>query len=240
MGTSRHRPMRCRFHAKAALRGRRGSDLVDAAASRPKRKRTPPPLRPGTRTKRGPGVHRIRSSAPHSMSEPMVNHHDVSRTEAGGLVVRPAKEADVSEIAYLWTDVFVREQGIVRLPWSESDVSEAAATGDIFVAEHQERVIGAVALVPHGAGLASITRAQESQVLWLAVEQSGRRSGVAVALMEKCAAYARNRGDAAMVLWTRSSMGPAQSLYERLGYVRTPERDRVPGRGHQLAYRLGL
>jgi ribosomal protein S18 acetylase RimI-like enzyme len=175
------------------------------------------------------------------MSAPMVDHYDVSRTEAGGrLVVRPAKEADASEIADLWTDVFVREQGIARLPWSESDVREAAATGDLFVAEHQERVIGAVALVPHGAGLASITRAQESQVLWLAVEQSGRRSGVAVALMEKCAAYARHRGDAAIVLWTRSSMGPAQSLYKLLGYVRTQERDSVPGRGRQLAYRLGL
>jgi ribosomal protein S18 acetylase RimI-like enzyme len=174
------------------------------------------------------------------MSAPMVHHHNASQTDAWALVVRPAKEGDASEIAYLWTDVFVREQGIARPPWSESDVREAAATGDLFVAEHQERVIGAVALVPHGAGLASITRAQESQVLWLAVEQSARRSGVAVALMEKCAAYARHRGDAAIVLWTRSSMGAAQSLYERLGYVRTPARDSVPGRGPQLTYRLGL
>jgi ribosomal protein S18 acetylase RimI-like enzyme len=170
----------------------------------------------------------------------MVDHHDVSRPEGGGFAVRPAKEADAAEIASLWTDVFVRALGIARLPWSESDVSEAAATGDLFVAEHHERVIGAVALVPHGAGLASITRPQESQVLWLAVEQPGRRSGVAVALMEKCSAYARHRGDTAIVLWTRSSMGPAQRLYERLGYVRTPERDSVPGRGRQLAYRLGL
>jgi ribosomal protein S18 acetylase RimI-like enzyme len=155
-------------------------------------------------------------------------------------VVRPAKEADASEIARLWIDVFVREQGIARPPWSESDVRAAAVTGDLFVAEHRELVIGAVALVPHGAGLASITRAQESQVLWLAVEQSSRRSGVAAALMERCTASARDRGDAAIVLWTRSSMGSAQILYERLEYVRTPDRDTVPGRERQLAYRLAL
>jgi ribosomal protein S18 acetylase RimI-like enzyme len=155
-------------------------------------------------------------------------------------VVRPGKEADAPEIAHLWTNVFVREQGIARPPWSESDVSAVAATGDLFVAAHQERVIGAVALVPHGADLASITRPQESQVLWLAVEQSSRRSGVAAALMEHCTAYARRRGDAAIVLWTRPSMEAAQHLYESLGYVRTPERDSIPTHGQQVAFRLGL
>ena len=166
--------------------------------------------------------------------------HDASRTEARRLVVRPADEADASQIAYLWTDVFVREQGIARSPWSESDVPAVAVRGDVFVAEHHERVIGAVALVPHGSVLASITRARESQVLWLAVEQSSRRSGVGAALMERCTAHAKHRGDAAIVLWTRSSMGAAQTLYARLGFVRTPERDSVPSRGRQLAYQLGL
>jgi ribosomal protein S18 acetylase RimI-like enzyme len=155
-------------------------------------------------------------------------------------VVRPAKEADAPEIAHLWTNVFVHEQGIARPPWSESDVCRVAATGDLFVAAHQGRVIGAVALVPHGADLASIARPQESQVLWLAVEQSSRRSGVAAALMEQCTAHARRRGDAAIVLWTRPSMEAAQSLYKSLGYVRTPERDSVLGGGRRLTCRLGL
>jgi ribosomal protein S18 acetylase RimI-like enzyme len=119
-------------------------------------------------------------------------------------------------------------------------VRAVAATGDVFVAADQKRVIGAVALVPHRADLPSITRPQESQVLWLAVERPSRRSGVAAALMEKCADCAKRRGDAAIVLWTRPSMEAAKCLYEGLGYVRTPERDGVPRRGQQLAFRLGL
>jgi ribosomal protein S18 acetylase RimI-like enzyme len=155
-------------------------------------------------------------------------------------MVRPARVADASEIARLWTDVFVRDQGIPRPPWSESDVRAAAATGDVFVAEQHQRVIGAVALVEHGAGLASVTHAGESQVLWLAVEQSSRRSGAAAALLARCAACARDRGDAAIVLWTRPPMRAAQSLYRQLGYVRAPDRDRVLGGGRQLTYRLAL
>jgi ribosomal protein S18 acetylase RimI-like enzyme len=179
-------------------------------------------------------------TAPHNIATHMLHHDNASRTEAPRLVVRPAKEADASEIACLWTDVFVREKGIARPPWSESDVRAVAVTGDLLVAEHQDRVIGAVALVAHGAGLTSLTRAQESQVLWLAVEQSSRRCGVGAALMERCTASARHRGDEAIVLWTRPSMGAAQGLYRRLGYARTPDRDTVPGRGRQLAYRLAL
>jgi ribosomal protein S18 acetylase RimI-like enzyme len=155
-------------------------------------------------------------------------------------VVRPAKETDAAEVAELWTNVFVHEQGIGRPPWNTADVRAAAAMGDIFVAEHEQRVIGAVALVPHGPRLASIACARESQVLWLAVERSSRRSGVAAALLRQCTTNARHRGDVATVLWTRASMGAAQRLYQTLGYVRAPERDIVPGRGRQMTYRLAL
>jgi ribosomal protein S18 acetylase RimI-like enzyme len=170
----------------------------------------------------------------------MIDRPSASQTEAAWPTVRPASEEDASKIASLWTEVFLREQGIARPSWSESDVREAAVAGEVFVAEREERVIGAVALVPHGARLASITRARESQILWLAVEQSTRGSGVAGGLMQQCRECAMRRGDAAIVLWTRCSMRAAQSLYERLGYVRTPERDSVPSRGRQLTYRLGL
>jgi hypothetical protein len=92
-----------------------------------------------------------------------LHHSNASRTEAPRIVVRPAQEADASAIAGLWTDGFVGEQGVSRPPWSKSDVRAAAATGDVLIAEHRERVIGAVALVPHGADLASITLARKSR-----------------------------------------------------------------------------
>jgi ribosomal protein S18 acetylase RimI-like enzyme len=171
---------------------------------------------------------------------PMIDRPHISQTMAQSPIVRPAGEEDTPAIAGLWNDVFIRELGIARPSWSESDVCEVAVAGDVFVAEREERVIGAVALVPHGTSLASITRAGESQVLWLAVEESSRRSGAADALMEQCVECARRRGDAAIVLWTRSSMEAAQSLYKRLGYVRAPDRDCVPSRGRQLTYQLDL
>lgn len=126
----------------------------------------------------------------------MIDRPNVSHMLARSPTVRPAGEEDASAIARLWNDVFIREQGIARPSWIEAEICEAAAAGDTFVAERDERVIGAVALVPHGTRLASITGAQESQVLWLAVEGCSRRAGVAEALMEQCMGCARRRGDA--------------------------------------------
>jgi ribosomal protein S18 acetylase RimI-like enzyme len=53
------------------------------------------------------------------------------------------------------------------------------------------------------------------------VDERGRRSGVATALIEAAVAWLRERGAPRVILWTAQPNGEAQRLFDRLGFRRT-------------------
>ena len=53
------------------------------------------------------------------------------------------------------------------------------------------------------------------------VTESGRRSGVATALMEAAIGWLRDRGAPRVMLWTAQQNDGAQRLFDRLGFRRT-------------------
>jgi GNAT superfamily N-acetyltransferase len=55
----------------------------------------------------------------------------------------------------------------------------------------------------------------------VAVDESGRRAGVATALVEAAIAWLRDRGAPRVVLWTAERNDAARRLFERLGFRRT-------------------
>ena len=55
----------------------------------------------------------------------------------------------------------------------------------------------------------------------VAVEESGRRLGVARALVEAAAAWLKARGAPRVVIWTAERNDAAQRLFDRLGFRRT-------------------
>ena len=55
----------------------------------------------------------------------------------------------------------------------------------------------------------------------IAVDEKGRRSGVATALMEAAMAWLRSRGAPRVVLGTAERNPAAQRLFEKLGFRRT-------------------
>jgi GNAT superfamily N-acetyltransferase len=55
----------------------------------------------------------------------------------------------------------------------------------------------------------------------IAVEESGRRTGVATALMEAALDWMQRRGAPRCVLWTADRNAGAQRLFERIGFRRT-------------------
>jgi ribosomal protein S18 acetylase RimI-like enzyme len=55
----------------------------------------------------------------------------------------------------------------------------------------------------------------------VAVIESGRRAGVATALVEAAAEWLRSRGAPRVVLWTADRNETAQRLFDRLGFRRT-------------------
>ena len=75
----------------------------------------------------------------------------------------------------------------------------------------------------------------------LGVAPAARSRGVGRALVEAANALAVQDGRSAMLLHTTDLMETALALYQDMGFVRDPERDRVFEDGFVLvAYRLAL
>jgi ribosomal protein S18 acetylase RimI-like enzyme len=90
----------------------------------------------------------------------------------------------------------------------------------IFVAEQQGDVIGYVY-----AGLEPISWKELRDACGfihdVVVDERGRRSGTATALIEKAVAWLREHGAPRVMLWTAEKNDAAQRLFTRLGFRRT-------------------
>ena len=90
----------------------------------------------------------------------------------------------------------------------------------VFVAERDGGVIGYVY-----AGLESRSWKELRDACGfihdIAVEEAGRRTGAATALIEAAVDWLRSRGAPRAVLWTAEHNDAAQQLFERLGFRRT-------------------
>jgi GNAT superfamily N-acetyltransferase len=108
------------------------------------------------------------------------------------------------------------------------DVEQRATRVVVFVAEIDESVVGAVTYVPGPGPYAEFDESDAAGVRHLAVDPSAQGRGVGAALMETCLAQARGDGKSRIILHTQSFMNAARGLYERMGFVRAPERDFRP------------
>ncbi|MEV0991331.1 GNAT family N-acetyltransferase [Streptomyces sp. NPDC049949] len=116
------------------------------------------------------------------------------------------------------------------------DVAGRAADGVILVAATGDgRLLGGVAFAAPGSPLCDIAGPGEAEFRMLAVAREGRGRGAGEALVRACADRARAvEGVRRLVLSTTDDMVGAHRIYERLGFVRTPERDWEPVPGLPL------
>ncbi|MEV7193414.1 GNAT family N-acetyltransferase [Streptomyces sp. NPDC093510] len=115
------------------------------------------------------------------------------------------------------------------------DVAGRAAHAEILVAVADQPVggaadglLGGVTFVPAGGPMADIARDGETEIRMLAVAHAARGRGVGEILVRACVQRSRDAGRDRLVLSSSPSMRTAHRLYERLGFVRTPERDWCP------------
>ncbi|GHH89539.1 GNAT family N-acetyltransferase [Streptomyces capitiformicae] len=109
------------------------------------------------------------------------------------------------------------------------DVAKRAAATEVLVAVEAGRVLGGVTFVPAGGPMADIARTGEAEIRMLAVAPEARGRGTGEALVRACVERARAvDGCVRVVLSTQRTMHAAHRIYERLGFVRTPERDWNP------------
>lgn len=103
------------------------------------------------------------------------------------------------------------------------------------------RVVGSVTYVVPGQPYAEVSRAREAEFRMLGVDPSVQGRGVGASLVTACVSRARADGRSALVMCTEVNMRAAQRLYERMGFLRDPERDWDPVRDiHLLGYVLPL
>jgi len=167
----------------------------------------------------------------------------------GRLLVRDARDAERDAIRTLTLAAYAEYAGLMPAPVWAAYRRQLLATLDAqgpverIVAARAGAIMGSVLLFPPATNAyANATVSVDCpEVRLLAVLPEARGQGIGAALMEECARRARRAGAAALGLHTTDIMRAAVRMYERLGYVRTPELDFVPAPGVLVkGYRLDL
>jgi ribosomal protein S18 acetylase RimI-like enzyme len=167
--------------------------------------------------------------------------------------VRPATPADHPAVALLTIAAYRSDWQVTPgHPYEKvlADVATRATAGELLVAVGPERsgpaagsgtVVGAVLLVLPGSRYSELAGPGEAEFRMLAVDPAAQRRGVGEALVKACLERATGLGCRTVRIFTRDFAKPAQRLYQRLGFVRTPERDWRPRREVNLiALRIDL
>ncbi|HKP51823.1 MAG TPA: GNAT family N-acetyltransferase [Chloroflexia bacterium] len=170
----------------------------------------------------------------------------------GNIEIRDAQENDLDAMQEVTLAAY-EEYAAVMPPFAWEEYREGmieAITGkgpvyEKIVATRDGAIVGSVLLLPAGTLLplpdgTEITL-KLPEVRLLAVPPEMRGQGIGAALMKECVRRARQAGVSALSLHTADMMQTAMQMYERMGFVRTPETDFHPAPEIVIkGYRLDL
>lgn len=163
------------------------------------------------------------------------------------IVIRAAAAAEYEELGEITARAYL-DDGLLDFAEDDPylgrlrDVAGRAGHGEVIVAEYEGRLLGGVTFAPPGSPMCDIAGPGEAEFRMLAVSPEARGRGAGEALVRECIARARDlEGVGHLVLSTTGKMLGAHRIYDRLGFVRTPERDWYPVPGLPLlTYRVEL
>jgi ribosomal protein S18 acetylase RimI-like enzyme len=161
------------------------------------------------------------------------------------ITVRPVLPAEFAALGELTVAAYrAVPGGSTSAGYQETlrDVAARAGEAEVLVAVDADgRLLGGITFVPAPGPYAEFGGDDEAGIRMLAVSPAAQRLGVGRRLVRECVERAEAAGRTRIVLHTTASMTAAQSLYESLGFVRTPGRDIQPSpRTHLIAYVLEL
>jgi GNAT superfamily N-acetyltransferase len=109
-----------------------------------------------------------------------------------------------------------------------ADVGGRAAVADVLVdIDEHGRLHGGITYVPGPGPMAWFQGPDEAGMRMLAVDPAAQGRGVGARLVAACVARATAVGKARLLLHTTAPMTVAHRLYERAGFRRDPDRDKV-------------
>lgn len=150
------------------------------------------------------------------------------------IVIRTAVPGDYAELGDITAQAYL-DDGLLDANEDDSyeralrDVAGRAADAEVLVAALDGVLLGGVTFAPPGCRMADIAGPGEAEFRMLSVSRAGRGRGAGEALVRACIQRARAiEGVTRLVLSTQAESPAAHQIYERLGFVRTPERDWSP------------
>lgn len=107
---------------------------------------------------------------------------------------------------------------------------DGEGSGERLVAELNGSIVGSVLLFPAATNpyANALVSTSYPEIRFLAVHPQTRAHGIGTALMQECERRAQEAGAQAIGLHTAKVMQTAIRMYERMGFVRTPETDFHP------------
>lgn len=169
-------------------------------------------------------------------------------SEDSPLEIRNARPNELDAVADVIRDAYAEYerlyppeswQGYFRIV---SDVHGLHPEAELLVAEEDGRIVGTVTFFADGA----LSRQGEWPAGWAGIARLGvspecRGAGIGRALVEECIRRTRELGLETVGLHTTEWMATARAMYERMGFIHTPDFDFHPRPGViAMGYRLDL
>lgn len=152
----------------------------------------------------------------------------------GGVAgIRVARPDDVVAVGELTAEAYLADGLITDEDDYAAELRDAQRRADeatLLVAtsptpDGREAVVGTITVAPYGSSYAEVAEPGEVELRMLAVAPEARHHGYAAQLIRAALREALTHGARRVVLSTLDEMVAAQRLYDRLGFVREPERD---------------
>lgn len=158
--------------------------------------------------------------------------------------IRPARAEELTAVGELTVAAYVADGLLDPDSWYAHELRAAdkrAAEAELVVAVDGHDLLGTVTFAQPGTPWAEVSQPDEAEFRMLAVDPAARRRGVGSALARWCVDRAREQGCTAVAISSHPDMHTAHRMYERMGFVRAPERDWSPSDEVRLvAYVLDL
>ncbi|TCC02799.1 GNAT family N-acetyltransferase [Kribbella soli] len=156
--------------------------------------------------------------------------------------IRPAVPEEYDAVGELTVEAYSHD-GFVKGEYAMTlrAAADRAAKAELWVAADSSGLLGTVTYCPVGSVYREIGRDDEGEFRMLGVAGRARGLGIGTALTEQCIERTRELGQRRIVMSSAVYMTTAHRIYERLGFVRLPERDWSPIPGVDLyAFALDL
>lgn len=160
------------------------------------------------------------------------------------MLIRPARADELTEVGELTVAAYVADGLLATDDWYANELRAAdkrAAEAELMVATDHHTLLGTVTFCQPGSPWAEISQAGEAEFRMLAVAPEARMKGVGGALARWCVDRAREQGCTAVAISSHPDMRTAHRMYERMGFLRAPDRDwDASDRVRLVAYVLAL